>query len=93
MFSLKKVTLVVVSSLAAAFYVSANEPVKIMNEVNKVDLTQLLSKFDNDSNGALSKAEVAASKHSVLVDNFDAIDSNKDGGLSEDELKAFSQGK
>lgn len=89
MFSLKKVTLVVISSLVAAFYVSANEPEKLSNEVSKVDLTQLLSKFDNDGNGLLSKAEVAVSKHAVLLENFDHIDANNDGGLSEAELSAF----
>lgn len=92
MFSLKKVTLVVVSSLVAAFYVSANEPVKVSTEIastTKVDLTQLLSQFDNDNNGLLSKAEVAVSKNKTLLDNFDAIDENNDGGLSEQELASF----
>ena len=92
MFSLKKVTLVVVSSLVAAFYVSANEPAKVSDEMMskaKVDLSQLLTKFDNDNNGLLSKAEVAVSKNKTLLDNFDAIDANNDGALSEEELKSF----
>ena len=97
MFNLKKVTLVVVSSLVATFSVNANEPVKVANEIDtvavdtvaKVNLTSFLSQFDNDNNGLLSKEEVAVSKNKVLIDNFDDIDTNNDGGLSENELASF----
>ncbi|GHE91515.1 EF-hand domain-containing protein [Thalassotalea profundi] len=92
MFSLKKVTLVVVSSLVATLHVGATEPVKVTEEmptIAKVDLTSLLSQFDNDNNGLLSKAEVAVSKNKILLDNFDEIDANNDGGLSENELASF----
>ncbi len=89
MFSLKKVTLVVVSSLIITFYVSANDPKNISIEDNKVDFTQLLTQYDKDTDGLLSKPEVAASKHKILLDNFKNIDTNNDGGLSLAELNTF----
>ncbi len=85
MFNFKKIALVVVSSLVAAFYVSAAE-------VNEIDLTQLLNKFDNDKNGLLSKAEVITSKNKILLARFDEIDVNNDGGLSQKELESFNTG-
>lgn len=89
MFNLKKVSLVVVGSLVTAFYVSANEPVNTATEASNVDLTQLLSQYDKDGNGLLSKAEVAASKHKILLENFDDIDTNNDETLSHSELSSF----
>lgn len=92
MFNLQKATLVVISALVVTFSVNANEPVKVANEIEtvaKVNLTSFLSQFDNDNNGLLSKAEVAVSKNKVLIDNFDDIDTNNDGGLSEKELASF----
>ena len=93
MFSLKKVSVVVVTSLVAAFYVSANEPVKMaadLAEKGKVELTSLVAKFDKDNNGILSKAEVEISKDKTLLKHFDAIDTNTDLGLSTEELKSFN---
>lgn len=92
MISLKKITLIAVSSLIGAFYVSASEPVKMVNELaekGKGEVVQLIAKFDQDNNGLLSKAEVEVSKNEALVKNFAAIDTNTDAGLSEEEIKLF----
>lgn len=93
MISLKSVSLFVVTSSIAAFYVSANEQandvVKTI-ETTQVEFSELLAKFDKDNNGLLSKAEVAVSKDELLIKRFDSIDTNADAGLNEQELKAFS---
>lgn len=47
---------------------------------------RVLEKRDADHNGSLSAAEVQGSK---LADKFAAIDSDRDGALTRDELKAF----
>jgi Ca2+-binding EF-hand superfamily protein len=44
---------------------------------------------DKDGDGALSKEEAQAAKMPHLVKNFDAIDANKDGKITPDELRAF----
>ncbi len=58
------------------------------------DREAFFKKIDKDGDGKLSKAEVeAASKDdkrlAKLNENFDTIDSNKDGFIDKDELKAF----
>jgi Ca2+-binding EF-hand superfamily protein len=47
-------------------------------------------KADTDGNGMLSRAEVEKSMPR-LAKKFDQIDTNKDGQLSRDELKAFKK--
>ena len=42
---------------------------------------------DKDGDGALSRAEVEAASMKRLSRDFDKIDTNKDGKLSEDEMK------
>jgi Ca2+-binding EF-hand superfamily protein len=44
---------------------------------------------DKDGDGALSKEEAQAAKMPHIVKNFDAIDANKDGKVTPDELHAF----
>lgn len=44
---------------------------------------QLLKDLDSNGDGKLSKKEIKG----PLKDNFDKIDTNKDGFLTEDELK------
>ncbi len=46
---------------------------------------------DTNGDGMISKPEAQSMPR--LSSNFDAIDSNKDGQLSQEELKAFGQGK
>ncbi|RAJ82275.1 EF hand domain-containing protein [Chitinophaga dinghuensis] len=58
------------------------------------DREAFFKKIDKDGDGKLSKAEVeAASKDdkrlAKLNENFDSIDTNKDGFIDKDELKAF----
>lgn len=49
------------------------------------------SRFDKDGDGFISRQEAAGNK--MLEKNFDAIDSNKDGKLSKEEIRAFHQSK
>jgi Ca2+-binding EF-hand superfamily protein len=47
---------------------------------------------DTDGDGAISRAE--AEKHAPrLAKKFDQIDSNKDGKLTQDELRAYRESK
>lgn len=96
MLSLKKVSIVALSCLVGAFYVSAEEPVveaeiKAMKSSQvKAKFVQLMAKYDVDNNGLLSKAEAVKSKNQSLIKNFDAIDENGDAGISEQELNSFN---
>jgi Ca2+-binding EF-hand superfamily protein len=44
---------------------------------------------DKDGDGTLSKEEAQAAKMPHIVKNFDAIDANKDGKVTPEELRAF----
>ena len=44
---------------------------------------------DKDGDGALSKAEVDGAKMTRLSKNFDAIDANKDGKITKDEMATY----
>ncbi len=48
-----------------------------------------LKKADTNGDGLVSKAEAQANPR--LAKNFDAIDTNKDGQLSRDEMRAFHE--
>ncbi|HEY8099695.1 MAG TPA: EF-hand domain-containing protein [Burkholderiaceae bacterium] len=48
---------------------------------------------DKDGDGALSKEEAQAANMPHLLKDFDAIDTNKDGKLTPDELHAFMMSK
>jgi Ca2+-binding EF-hand superfamily protein len=50
-----------------------------------------LERFDKDGDGRLSPAEVAEAP--CLRDEFAALDANKDGALSREELAAFHQNR
>ena len=90
MFNLKNLSLAAVASLVVTFYASANAPVTTeAAKAPKADLAKLISKFDTDKNGSLSKVEVAASNDKTLMQNFNSIDFNKDGELSKRELESF----
>lgn len=49
----------------------------------------ILARLDTDKDGFVSRTEVASSR---LAGRFDQIDTNKDGKLSIDELKAMPMG-
>jgi Ca2+-binding EF-hand superfamily protein len=44
---------------------------------------------DKDGDGALTKAEAESGNMPQIAKNFDAIDANKDGKVTQDELRAF----
>ncbi len=50
---------------------------------------KLIKQIDDNGDGTLNKLEVAAKENHLLTKNFDAIDTNEDGELDRDELKAF----
>ncbi|HEX7855194.1 MAG TPA: hypothetical protein VF503_16015 [Sphingobium sp.] len=44
------------------------------------------AQMDKNANGSIDRAEAAA--NSALLENFDAVDADKDGGLTKDELRS-----
>lgn len=88
MLKLNKVTLVaffsVLTSIVAST-VTAGE----LDTALKLSQEDLISKYDTNGDGKLSKSEVSASNNSKLISSFDSLDSNKDGQLSADELAKF----
>ena len=71
---------------------NANAPQHAGGEHMKL-FRALWSNADTDKDGQLSKSEAAAAKLSQLSDNFDAIDANKDGKISEQELQQWMRSK
>lgn len=49
----------------------------------------MLQKIDTDGDGKVSRAEAEKAERKILAQRFDAIDTDKDGFLTKDELKAF----
>ncbi|HJU72092.1 MAG TPA: hypothetical protein VJ603_09605 [Paucimonas sp.] len=48
-----------------------------------------LRSADLDGDGALSKTEAEAAKMGRLLEHFDKLDTNKDGKLTRDEIRAL----
>ncbi|WP_211097203.1 MULTISPECIES: EF-hand domain-containing protein [Oxalobacteraceae] len=44
---------------------------------------------DKDGDGALSRTEAEAANWGRLTDNFDRLDTNKDGKVTRDEIRAL----
>jgi len=89
--SLTQVTALVWVAFTASFFVNADDSV-IKPDQNSAALVQdqfIFSSLDTDKDGALSKAEVDASKNKLLAKSFKEIDGNEDGLLSKEELIAF----
>jgi Ca2+-binding EF-hand superfamily protein len=55
----------------------------------KISAKKVLKEADQNEDGKLSELEVAAKDRKELVNNFSKIDTNEDGELDIDELKAF----
>lgn len=89
--SLTQVTVLVWVAFTASFFVNADD--SAINATQKsAALTQdqfIFSSLDTDKDGALSKAEVSASKNKLLAKSFKEIDGNGDGLLSKEELVSF----
>ncbi len=60
-------------------------------EERRAAVEERFKKSDTNGDGGLSKAEVQASGSQRLLDHFDAIDVNKDGKVTGDELRNFWQ--
>lgn len=61
---------------------------RAMREKFRQSMRDYWRKADTDGDGALSRAEVDAAKMPRLMRDFDRLDKNKDGRLTEDELTA-----
>ncbi|WP_299123763.1 EF-hand domain-containing protein [uncultured Winogradskyella sp.] len=55
----------------------------------KVSAKKVLKEVDQNEDGKLNELEVSAKDRRELIDNFTKIDTNDDGELDIDELKAF----
>lgn len=54
-------------------------------------MEERFKKADTNGDGALSKSEAQAAGNTRLLDHFDAIDANKDGKVTPEELRSFWQ--
>lgn len=88
MLKLNKVTLVEIFAVFTAFTAATATASDVESAVEK-DQGDLISQYDTDGNGQLSKSEVSASNLSELISNFDSLDTNKDGQLTAEELAAL----
>ncbi len=61
---------------------------KAMHEKMQSKMQERWKTADKDGDGALSRAEVDAAKMPRLSRDFDQLDTNKDGKLSADEMRA-----
>lgn len=55
----------------------------------KISAKKIIKAVDDNGDGTLNELEVAAKKKIELSDNFSKIDTNSDGELDLEELKAF----
>jgi Ca2+-binding EF-hand superfamily protein len=102
---LGKKSLGFVLAAAATFTVNANNVTPNVTTIentaevggsfslNQIDFSKLLSVFDIDNNGALSKAELSTSDNETLKSAFKSIDINEDASISADEFRAFGSVK
>ncbi|MBU2880430.1 hypothetical protein KO525_00515 [Psychrosphaera sp. B3R10] len=88
MLKLNKVTLVEIFAVFTAFAAATATASDLESAVEK-DQGDLISQYDTDGDGQLSKSEASASNISELISNFDSLDANKDGQLSAEELAAL----
>lgn len=59
---------------------------RAMREKFRQSMRDTWKKADTDGDGALSRAEVDSAKMPRLIRDFDKLDKNKDGKLSQDEM-------
>ena len=59
----------------------------------RISPEKLIKQVDDNGDGTLNELEVAAKEKRELFDNFSEIDTNKDGELDIEELKAFFASK
>jgi len=71
-----------ISSCSSTQEQASTQPAQQTNR-EQPSVIELLTEFDEDDDGQLSRSEVKG----PLEQNFDQIDSNKDGFLSVEELK------
>ena len=66
---------------------------RAMREQFRQSMRDYWKKADTDGDGALSKAEAEAGKMPRLVRDFEKLDKNKDGKLTQDEIAAAPHNK
>lgn len=64
---------------------------KAMQAKRAEAMGERFKKADTDNDGSLTKEEATAGKLPMVAAHFDLIDANKDGKVTEEELKAFGK--
>ncbi len=59
----------------------------------KPDFEKIIKKLDTNKDGLIDKSEAAKGERKRLIENFDKIDSDSDGFISLEELKAMRKKK
>lgn len=84
---LASVLLIAGFGASAAFAQTPTEPPKGNHADRAAKMHERIKAADKDGDGKLSRAEAAALPR--LAKHFDEIDTNKDGFITKEEMKAF----
>jgi hypothetical protein len=99
--SLIKVTAIVITVGFASNFVYAENKVdkaidkvqtdvaEIVEEAKQVNFPDLLKELDSDKNSKLSQTEVSADKNTILQEEFNKMDLNKDKQIDELEFNSY----
>lgn len=88
MLKLNKLTLVEIFALLTAL-TTASATASELNVSVTSDTSVLISQYDTDGDGQLSKTEVSASNNTELKANFESLDANQDGFLTAKEIASL----
>lgn len=80
-----------VAAVFASGALAQTAPAAPPKAMHGAELQKRWAEADLDKDGFLSKAEAQVAGLRRLVENFDALDTNKDGKLSQDEARAGAQ--
>lgn len=88
MLKLNKLTLVEIFAVLTAL-TTASATASELNVSVTSDTSVLISQYDTDGDGQLSKTEVSASNNTELKANFESLDANQDGFLTAEEIASL----